>query len=115
MDLRINPSFHTLTTVGFELAHSFWQLHAKGLCYRDISFGNIFFDPNNGEVRICDNDNTDVNKKPGAISGTPRFMAPEIVRGDSNPDADTDLFSLSVLLFYMFMFNHPHLQIFSMN
>lgn len=104
---RVEPSFRALATAGFELADGYWQLHAKGLCYRDINHGNVFFDPDSGEVRICDNDNVDVNGRQGFIDGTPRFMAPEIVRGEAMPSADTDLFSLSVLLFYMLMLNHP--------
>ena len=34
-------------------------------------------------------------------------MAPEIVLGKARPSRNTDLFSLAVLLFYMFMLNHP--------
>ena len=34
-------------------------------------------------------------------------MAPEIVRGEAAPNAQTDLFSLAVLLFYMFVNHHP--------
>lgn len=104
---RVSTDFRALTTAGFELAHSFLQLHAKGLCYRDISFGNVFFDPATGEVRICDNDNVDVNGQPGSIGGTARFMAPEIVQGNATPTTQTDLFSLAVLLFYMLMNHHP--------
>ena len=98
MKRRVEPSFRTLATAGFELADSYYQLHAKGLCYRDISFGNVFFDPDSGEVRICDNDNVDVDGTPGAVDGTPRFMAPEIVRGQASPSTQTDLFSLAILL-----------------
>ena len=104
---RVQPSFRTLASAGFELAHSYLQLHARGLCYRDISFGNVFFDPANGEVRICDNDNVDINGVQGAIGGTIRFMAPEIVRGVAAPDTETDLFSLAVLLFYLLCNHHP--------
>ncbi|NET43468.1 serine/threonine protein kinase [Okeania sp. SIO2B3] len=104
---RIDPSFRALVTAGFELADSYYQLHAKGLCYRDISFGNAFFDPDTGEVRICDNDNVDVDKTPGSVAGTPRFMAPEIVKGEANPSTRTDLFSLTVLLFYILFNHHP--------
>lgn len=107
MKRRIEPKLHVLTIVGFELAFNFRELHTRGLCYRDISFGNVFFDPKNGEVRICDNDNVDVNGAEGAIGGTPRFMAPEIVRGEALPTTSTDLFSLSVLLFYILMSSHP--------
>ncbi len=108
MKRRINPSFRALTTAGLGLVDSFLQLHAKGLCYRDISFGNVFFDPKNGDVLICDNDNVTVDGATvGGILGTPRFMAPEVVRGEVKPDRLTDLFSLSVLLFYMLMSHHP--------
>ena len=79
-----------------------------GAKYQDISFGNLFFDENTGDVLICDNDNVSFEgSKPGDILGTPGFMAPEIVRGESKPSRNTDLYSLSVLLFYLFMVNHP--------
>jgi serine/threonine protein kinase len=108
MKRRIDPSFRVLATVGLELAHSFLQLHAKGFCYRDISFGNVFFDPDTGEVLICDNDNVTLDgDASGGVLGTPRFMAPEVVRGEAKPSIETDLFSLAVLLFYMFMIHHP--------
>lgn len=104
---RVEPSFRALATAGFELAHSYQQLHAKGLCYRDINFENLMFDPANGDIRVCDNDNVDVNGAQGAINGTPIFMAPEIVRGEAMPTTKTDLYSLAVLLFYMFVVHHP--------
>ena len=107
MKRRIEPTFRALITASFELADSYFQLHSKGLCYRDISFGNAFFNPDTGEVRICDNDNVDVNKSPGNVEGTPRFMAPEIVRGEASPSTQTDLFSLAILLFYLLFTHHP--------
>ncbi|MCY2990565.1 MAG: serine/threonine protein kinase [Planctomycetota bacterium] len=105
---RIDPQFRELVTVGLALADNFFKLHAKGLCYRDISFGNAFFDPDTGEVLICDNDNVTENRSPRvSVLGTPDFMAPEIVRGESLPSRQTDLFSLAVLLFYIFHVHHP--------
>lgn len=110
MTRKIEPSFRALTTACYHLADSFSQLHTKGLCYRDISFGNVFLDPIGGEILVCDNDNVTVNR--GAevtVSGTLGFMAPELVRGDADvrPSTDTDLFSLAVLLFHMLMMGHP--------
>ncbi len=93
--------------VGAEIAEAFFSLHAKGLCYQDINFGAIFLDPQRLSVLICDNDNVDVDGQPATVAGTPRFMAPEIVRGDAQPSADTDLHSLAVLLFYLVFFHHP--------
>jgi eukaryotic-like serine/threonine-protein kinase len=108
MKRRIEPTFRALATAGLELSHSYLQLHSKGLCYRDISFGNAFFDPDTGDILIGDNDNVAVDEQArSSVLGTPRFMAPEIVRGEALPGTQTDLFSLSVLMFYMLMVHHP--------
>lgn len=107
MKRRIDPSFRALATAGYYLARSFFQLHAKGLCYRDISFNNVFFDPKTGSILICDNDNVVVDGEVGGIRGTPRFMAPEVVRNEAPPSTQTDLFSLAILLFYLFVIHHP--------
>lgn len=102
------PTFRTILTASIELTHCFLMLHARGLCYRDISFGNCFFDPKTGEVRICDNDNVDVNGKSSVVIGTTGFIAPELITGEhSAPDVQSDLFSLAVLLFYLQMVAHP--------
>ena len=108
MRRRIDPTFRTLSTAGFQLAHSFLQLHSKGFCYRDISFGNLFIHPETGAILICDNDNVAIDgNATGGILGTPRFMAPEVVRGEALPSTQTDLYSLAVLLFYLFAIHHP--------
>jgi len=108
MGSKVDPSFRVLTTLGFELADSFLKLHAGGLCYRDISFGNIFFESENGNVLICDNDNVTLDGAgTGGVYGTPRFMAPEIVKMEAPPNTQTDLFSLAVLMFYIFCIHHP--------
>ena len=104
---RIQSSFTALAIAGRDLADSFLQLHASGFCYRDISFGNVFFEPTTGEVLICDNDNVGIDGSDALIRGTPKFMAPEVVCTNSAPNARTDLYSLSVLLFYMFFRSHP--------
>ena len=108
MKCRANPSFYSLARAAYNLVKGYQKLHAAGYQYRDISFGNVFFNPDNGDVKICDNDNVTPNgAKEGGVYGTPRFMAPEIVRGEAKPSRNTDRFSLAVLLFYMFMVNHP--------
>jgi DNA-binding helix-hairpin-helix protein with protein kinase domain len=105
---RIEPGFRQLLIATIQLVDSFAQLHAKGLCYRDISFGNFFIAPDTGDILICDNDNVTVNNTQiTGVVGTPRFMAPEIVRRDTNPNSDSDRFSLAVLLFYLLMLHHP--------
>jgi serine/threonine protein kinase len=105
---KIDVPFSTVCTLGMELSDTFLALHSQGLCYRDISFGNVFFDPRTGRPLICDNDNVGVDgASTSAVLGTRRFMAPEIVRREAAPSTATDLYSLSVLLFYLLMVGHP--------
>lgn len=105
---KVDVPFSTICTLGMELSDTFLSLHNEGLCYRDISFGNVFFDPRTGRPLICDNDNVGVDgASPSAVLGTRRFMAPEIVRRESAPSTATDLYSLAVLLFYLLMVGHP--------
>jgi hypothetical protein len=108
MRREVEADFRSLTTTGFHLAHNVLALHAQGLCYRDISFGNVALDPGTGDVMIADNDNVAVDGAGlGGVLGTPRFMAPEVVRGEAMPGTHTDLWSLAVLLFYLFVMHHP--------
>jgi serine/threonine protein kinase len=103
----VKPSLSVLATVALELAWSFRELHGHGFSYRDISYDNCFFDPLRGHVRVCDNDNIDRDGQPGGVLGTPYFMAPELVRGETHHSRNTDLYSLSVLLFYILHVAHP--------
>ncbi|MGQ0624163.1 MAG: protein kinase domain-containing protein [Sporichthyaceae bacterium] len=102
----------TLTSC-YHLAREFLRLHARGLCYRDINFGNVFLVPATGQTMICDNDNVGVDGSPGFVAGTMDFMAPEVVRlhfgADRGrpPSARTDRHSLAVVLFYMLFIAHP--------
>lgn len=101
------PSFRVLANIGRDLVEAFAALHFGGLCYRDVSFGNLFVDPERAEVAICDNDNVGTDRGHVAVYGTLRFMAPEIVRLEQLPSTVTDLHSLAVLLFYLFVHGHP--------
>lgn len=108
MTRRVEPTFRALLTASWQLADGFLRLHSQGFCYRDISFGNVFFDPTSGDIQICDNDNVDISgTEVGGILGTPRFMAPEVVRLEAVPSDQTDRFSLAVLLFHLTMGGHP--------
>ncbi|GHU58402.1 hypothetical protein AGMMS49975_24970 [Clostridia bacterium] len=90
------------------LIDGFGKLHTSGLSYQDISWGNIFIDPSDGDVLICDNDNVAAHGASIAgIAGTRGFMAPEIVRREAKPDIYTDMFSLGVLLFRILFMEHP--------
>lgn len=106
----LEVTFATTIVICRQLALAFLKLHAFGLCYRDISFGNVFFDPATGDTLICDNDNVGVDNGAGRVLGTPFFMAPEVVADgtfSTLPSTDTDRHSLAVLIFYTLCMGHP--------
>jgi serine/threonine protein kinase len=101
-------SLRNVLRAAFFLADAFHALHLKGLCYKDISLGNLFLEPSSGRILICDNDNVDVDGRDlGSVLGTPGFMAPEILLGQARPGADSDLFSLAVLIFRLLTRHDP--------
>jgi len=95
----VNTALHI--TAGFR------ELHLKGYSYQDLNDGNFFINPKNGDVLICDNDNVSEYGKNSGIAGKARYMAPEIVAKKTKPDIKTDRFSLSVVLFLLWVRNHP--------
>jgi serine/threonine protein kinase len=106
-EVRIKP--RELVTACIHLVEAYRALHSQGIAYRDISQGNVFFDPATGDILVCDNDNAVIDGRQAGIAGTMAFMAPELVRADPGaiPSTQTDLHSLAVLLFMMLMNHHP--------
>jgi serine/threonine protein kinase len=111
LNQEIQPSFRVITTIGRELVDAFAALHSAGLCYRDISFGNLRVDPAACSAAIIDVDNVGVDGDSALVKGTGPFMAPEILRDEALPSTVTDLHSLAVLLFYLLMHGHPLLGV----
>ena len=105
---RLTISLQNVLKAAFGLATAFHALHSRGLCYKDVSLGNVFLDAEAGRILIGDNDNVEVSGRGGgAVIGTWGFMAPEVALGLSRPDGGSDLFSLAVLLFYMLTRHDP--------
>lgn len=100
-------SFKAAVNAALKIIAAFRILHNQGYSYQDLNDGNFFVNPKNGDVLICDNDNVAENGRTTGILGKPRFMAPEIVRGETMPNTQTDRFSLSVLLFIIITMTHP--------
>lgn len=108
--LLAKTQFHTVEAMveaGIKICAGFRRLHNKGYSYQDLNDGNFFINPDTGDVLICDNDNVAPAGINMGILGKCRYMAPEIVRGDKLPDAQSDRFSLAVILFLLFFNNHP--------
>src|ERR1700730_6242745 len=111
LNQEIQPSFRIIAAIGRELVDAFAALHSAGLCYRDISFGNLRVDPVACETAIIDVDNVGIDGTKAQVKGTGPFMAPEILRDEALPSTVTDLHSLAVLLFYLLMHGHPLLGV----
>ncbi len=105
---ELEISLQNVLKACFRLADGFHQLHLKGLCYKDVSLGNLFLEPGTGRILVCDNDNVDIDGRgQGSVLGTPGFMAPEVLLGQARPSASSDLFSLAVLLFRLLTRHDP--------
>ena len=105
---RLTISLQNVLRSAFFLARGFHALHSLGLCYKDVSLGNVFLDAGRGRILIGDNDNVEVSGRGGgAVVGTWGFMAPEVALGRSRPDGGSDLFSLAVLLFHLLTRHDP--------
>ena len=108
----LNASVHFNSTSAvinalLNMVLAFQALHRKGYSYQDINDGNFFVDPSNGDVLICDNDNVAPHGESLGVGGKSRYMAPEVVLGNSRPNYNTDLYSLSVILFMILFVSHP--------
>ena len=104
---EIRPPFRVLATIGCLLTDALFALHSKGLAYQDLNAGNVFFDPETGDIEICDNDNVDIDGAPSVIGGVWEFQAPEVVMRQAGPTRATDLHSLAVMLFRILHLGHP--------
>jgi len=105
---RLAISLQNVLRASFFLASAFHALHSRGLCYKDISLGNLFLEAAGGGIRIGDNDNVAVSGRGGGgVIGTWGFLAPEVALGRQRPDGGSDLFSLAALLFHLLTRHDP--------
>lgn len=102
------PSLEKFFTITLQIASGLEEAHRRGIVHRDIKSSNIMVSPS-GQVKILDfglsrlasgvGDGQTVTG-PGIISGTPAYIAPEILRGEV-ADARSDVFSLGVVMYEM--------------
>jgi non-specific serine/threonine protein kinase len=111
--LRRGPlSVSETVPMGLGVLAALQALHARGVVHRDLKPSNVFLTPHGvklldfGLARPTDPElarslSSDAGlTRTGMIVGTPRYMAPEQVTGDT-VDARTDLFSAGAILFEM--------------
>ena len=103
--LPSNEAIAIVLPVLSALAHA----HELGIVHRDVSPANIFLtvDPD-GHVTpklvdfgIAKLPASGVKTIEGRVLGTPRYMAPERIRAQSDIDGRSDLFSVAVILYEM--------------
>lgn len=101
------PSFAVRLQVALHICNAYMHLHRDGLCYQDINAGSFMIRPSDGQVYICDNDNVCANGKSiTGITGFPRYRAIEVMEGET-PNSDTDRMSMAIILYRVFMQDHP--------
>lgn len=94
-----------------ELLEALDYIHARGIVHRDLKPENLLVDAA-GRLRLLDFgisrhlDDTSHFTRTGALLGTPAYLAPEQVRGESL-DARSDLYSAGVVLFRAYTGHTP--------
>jgi serine/threonine-protein kinase len=102
LDDRGRLALPLVLRIGRQVAEGLEAAHAEGVVHRDIKPLNVLFDAR-GDAKIMDFGLATPVNAPGAsrdgqIFGTPRYMAPEQVRGEQ-VDPRTDLYAFGVMLY----------------
>ncbi len=112
--LEVGRALHILVQV----ARSLREAHGQGVIHRDLKPANIFLirhDDDSDFVKVLDfglvknldeNDGESLTKT-GLFMGSPKYMAPEQIRGD-RVTAATDVYALGVILFEMLAGKVPY-------
>jgi len=103
-----------LEDVVMGIVHGMEYLHTNNIIYRDLKPGNIGFDEKTQKVKIFDfglarvvafdENGTNMGGQTRLMTrkiGTPRYMAPEIARGESDYGFGVDIYSFSILLWQL--------------
>ncbi len=85
--------------IGRQLADALAAAHASGVLHRDIKPSNILFD-GEGRVRITDFGISSLaaSRANGPCSGTPAYMAPELLEPGAAASESSDLYALGLVL-----------------
>ncbi|KAL0956049.1 hypothetical protein HGRIS_002221 [Hohenbuehelia grisea] len=86
-------------------------LHKVPVIHRDMKAANVLV-TSSGKVMICDFGVSALlattNSKRNTLTGTPYWMAPEVVQTVPNYDTKADIWSLGIMIFEMIKGSPPH-------
>jgi serine/threonine-protein kinase len=93
--------------IGIELAGAIGAVHQAGLLHRDVKPHNIML-ARDGRVILMDfGTGYDARAgEPPGLSGTPLYLAPELLAGRP-PSVSSDIYSVGVVLFYLLTSTYP--------
>ena len=115
MDSGRRPDADTVMAAARELASALAHAHSRGVTHRDLKPENVMRGPD-GHLRILDfglalldapgNALESRVTQPGAVAGTPAYMAPEQINGGGG-DPRVDVFAFGVVLYEYACGTHP--------
>lgn len=107
-----NQGLRARLLIGSIIAKAFKELERDNLSYCDISGNNILVKVKNSvAVKMIDVDNVYVaGKGKATVLGTPRYIAPEVIKKQKNPDVLSDNYALAVILFELLRVGHPYIS-----
>ena len=91
--------------VCIDVCRAVGAVHAAGLLHRDIKAGNVMREAG-GRILLLDFGLTHERGTHTSSSGTPAYMAPELLNGEPATIA-SDVYAMGVLLFYLLTGQHP--------
>jgi tetratricopeptide (TPR) repeat protein len=103
---RFSPT--EVATIGRSICSGVAALHAAGLLHLDIKAQNVMI-ARDGRVVLMDlGSGRERGRTSGdRLSGTPLYMAPEVILGESGFTVRSDVYSIGVLLFFLLTGTYP--------